>query len=178
LKQKTGHNLPAIKLELIIRNAMKIKVLNTGTTDVTYLREGIDHYLKRLSHYIPVEMVCTPDLKAGRSASPDYIKEQEGKMILKYLAGTDMAVLLDEHGEQMTSEGFSEYFRRCMNRGVRNLTFVTGGAYGFSGEVYNRVNERISLSSMTFPHQLVRLIFAEQLYRAFTILKGESYHHI
>jgi 23S rRNA (pseudouridine1915-N3)-methyltransferase len=157
---------------------MKIKVLNTGTTDVSFLREGIDHYMKRLNHYMPVEMICTRDFKAGRSASPDTIKEQEGRLILRHLAGTDMPVLLDERGKQMTSTGFSEYLQRCMNRGVRNLTFVTGGAYGFSKEVYAKVEERISISSMTFPHQLVRLIFAEQLYRAFTILKGESYHHI
>ncbi len=157
---------------------MKIKVLNTGTTNVSFLREGIDHYMKRLSRYLPVEMVCTPDVKAGKPASPEIIKEQEGKHILRHLEGSDMPVLLDEHGRQMTSAGFSEYLQRCMNRGVRNLTFVTGGAYGFSKEVYDKVPERISISPMTFPHQLVRLIFAEQLYRAFTILKGEPYHHI
>ena len=156
---------------------MKIKVLNTGVTDVPFLQEGIDHYLRRLAHYIPVEMISTPDIKAGKSASPDYIKEQEGKLILRHLAGSDMTVLLDEHGKQMTSAGLSTFIQRCMNRGVRNLTFVTGGAYGFSKDVYEKVQEKISLSSMTFPHQLIRLIFAEQLYRAFTILKGESYHH-
>ncbi|MBN2274280.1 MAG: 23S rRNA (pseudouridine(1915)-N(3))-methyltransferase RlmH [Bacteroidales bacterium] len=157
---------------------MKIKVLNTGATDVPWLREGIDHYMKRLKHYIPVELVFTPEIKARKAASPDYTREQEGQMIMRYLADTDMAVLLDERGKKMTSAGFSEYLQRCMNRGVRNLTFVTGGAYGFSKQVFDHVGERISLSAMTFPHQLVRLIFIEQLYRAFTILKGESYHHI
>ena len=157
---------------------MKIKVLTIGATDVPYLQEGIDQYLKRLVHYVPVEMICTPDIRAGKSASPDHMKEQEGNMLLRHLADADTAVLLDERGKQMTSQAFSEYLQRTMNRGIRTLTFITGGAFGFSSAVYDRVNERISLSSMTFPHQLVRLIFLEQLYRAFTILKGESYHHI
>lgn len=157
---------------------MKIKVLTIGATDVPYLQEGIDQYRKRLTHYIPVEMICIPDIRAGKSASPDHMKEQEGNLILRHLDDADTAVLLDERGKQMTSKAFSEYLQRTMNRGVRNLTFITGGAYGFSGAVYDRVKEKISLSPMTFPHQLVRLIFLEQLYRAFTILKGESYHHI
>ena len=157
---------------------MKIKVLTIGATDVPYLQEGIDQYLKRLVHYVPVEMICTPDIRAGKSASPDHMKEQEGNILLRHLADADTAVLLDERGKQMTSQAFSEYLQRTMNRGIRTLTFITGGAFGFSSAVYDRVNERISLSSMTFPHQLVRLIFLEQLYRAFTILKGESYHHI
>jgi 23S rRNA (pseudouridine1915-N3)-methyltransferase len=106
------------------------------------------------------------------------MKEQEGNLILRHLADSDTAILLDERGKQMTSQAFSEYLQRTMNRGVRNLTFITGGAFGFSDAVYDRVKERISLSSMTFPHQLVRLIFLEQLYRALTILKGESYHHL
>ena len=156
---------------------MKIKVLNTGPTDIPFLREGIDHYVKRLAHYIPLEMICTPEIKAGRSASPDYIKEQEGNRILRHLDGVDIAVLLDERGKKMTSAGFSEYLQQYMNRGVRNLIFITGGAFGFSNAVYEHVSERISMSSMTFPHQLIRLILLEQLYRAFTILKGESYHH-
>jgi 23S rRNA (pseudouridine1915-N3)-methyltransferase len=157
---------------------MKIKVLTIGATDVPYLQEGIDQYRKRLTHYIPVEMICIPNIRAGKSASPDHMKEQEGNLILRHLDDADTAVLLDERGKQMTSQAFSEYLQRTMNRGVRNLTFITGGAYGFSGAIYDRVIEKISLSSMTFPHQLVRLIFLEQLYRAFTILKGESYHHI
>jgi len=153
-------------------------MLAIGATDVPYLQEGIDQYRKRLVHYIPVEMICIPDIRAGKSASPDHMKEQEGNLILRHLADADTAILLDERGKQMTSQAFSEYLQRTMNRGVRTLTFITGGAFGFSGAVYDRVKERISLSSMTFPHQLVRLIFLEQLYRAFTILKGESYHHI
>lgn len=157
---------------------MKIKMLAIGATDVPYLQEGIDQYRKRLVHYIPVEMICIPDIRAGKSASPDHMKEQEGNLILRHLADADTAILLDERGKQMTSQAFSEYLQRTMNRGVRTLTFITGGAFGFSGAVYDRVKERISLSSMTFPHQLVRLIFLEQLYRAFSILKGESYHHI
>jgi 23S rRNA (pseudouridine1915-N3)-methyltransferase len=156
---------------------MKIKVLSVGATEMPYLQEGIDRYLKRIMHYIPVEMICLPEIRAGKSASPSHMKELEGKVIMRHLAVADKAILLDEHGIQMTSQAFSEYLQRTMNRGVRTLTFITGGAFGFSGEVYDRVKERISLSPMTFPHQLVRLIFLEQLYRAFTILKGESYHH-
>jgi 23S rRNA (pseudouridine1915-N3)-methyltransferase len=156
---------------------MKIKVLTVGATEMPYLQEGIDRYLKRLMHYIPVEMICIPEIRAGKSASPGHMKELEGKVIMRHLSVADTAILLDEQGIQMTSQAFSEYLQQYMNRGVRTLTFITGGAFGFSGEVYDRVKERISLSSMTFPHQLVRLIFLEQLYRAFTILKGESYHH-
>jgi 23S rRNA (pseudouridine1915-N3)-methyltransferase len=157
---------------------MKIKLITVGPTDIPYLQEGIDQYLKRLKHYVPVEILCTPEIRAGKSASPESVKEQEGKMIIRQLAGTDTAVLLDERGRQMTSPAFSEYLQRTMNRGVRTLAFITGGAFGFSGMVHDRVKESISLSPMTFPHQLVRLIFVEQLYRAYTILKGEPYHHI
>jgi 23S rRNA (pseudouridine1915-N3)-methyltransferase len=157
---------------------MKIKLIAIGATDLPYLQEGIDHYLKRLVHYIPVEMLCTPGIRALKSGLPDHMKEMEGKLILRHLADSDTAVLLDERGKQMTSQAFSQYLQQYMNRGVRTLTFVAGGAYGFSDAVYDQVKERISLSSMTFPHQLVRLIFMEQLYRAFTILKGESYHHL
>ncbi|MBN1416196.1 MAG: 23S rRNA (pseudouridine(1915)-N(3))-methyltransferase RlmH [Bacteroidales bacterium] len=157
---------------------MKISVLNIGATDIAYLQEGIDHYLKRLKHYIPVEMTYVSATKAGKSATPDFVKEKEGSAIIRHLAGVDVAVLLDERGRQMTSEGFAKYLQQIMNRGAKSLVFITGGAYGFSNEVYDRVNERISMSSMTFPHQLIRLVFLEQLYRAFTILKGESYHHI
>jgi 23S rRNA (pseudouridine1915-N3)-methyltransferase len=141
------------------------------------MQEGIELYSKRLLHYIPLEIVNITDIKTTKSLSPEKMKELEGTAILKQLTGNDMAVLLDENGRQMTSVVFADYLQRFMNRGVRNLAFVTGGAYGFSEEVYQKVPERISLSMMTFPHQLIRLIFMEQLYRAFTILKGEAYHH-
>ena len=157
---------------------MQIKVLNIGATELPYLREGIDQYLKRLKHYVPVEMINTPRIRAGKTASPEHTKEQEGNLIIRHLTGSETAVLLDEHGKQMTSQAFSQYLLRYMNQGVKTLTFITGGAFGFSNAVHDRVKESIALSSMTFPHQLVRLIFLEQLYRAFTILKGESYHHI
>jgi 23S rRNA (pseudouridine1915-N3)-methyltransferase len=157
---------------------MKIKVLHIGPTDVPFVRQGIEHYLQRLVHYARVEMICLPETKPGKGVSPNQQKEMEGQSIINRLSGDDMAVLLDERGKRMTSAGFSVYLQKCMNRGVRNLTFITGGAYGFSDEVYNRVPEKISLSEMTFPHQLIRIIFLEQLYRAFTILKGEPYHHV
>jgi len=178
IKQKTGQYSVAIKLKLIIVNTMQIKVLNIGATELPYLREGIDQYLKKLKHYVPVEMINIPRVRAGKTASPEYVKEQEGNLIIRHLTGSETAVLLDEHGKQMTSQAFSQYLQRHMNQGVKTLTFITGGAFGFSNAVHDRVKESISLSSMTFPHQLVRLIFLEQLYRAFTILKGESYHHI
>lgn len=157
---------------------MKIKILNTGPTEVPFIREGIDHYLQRLIHYAPVEVICLPGTKSGKGVLPDRQKELEGLLILKKIGRDDIAILLDERGKQMTSTGFSTYLQKCMNRGARNLVFIIGGAYGFSEEVYKHVPEKLSLSGMTFPHELIRLIFMEQLYRAFTIIKGEPYHHI
>ncbi|OFY47286.1 MAG: hypothetical protein A2Y87_00255, partial [Bacteroidetes bacterium RBG_13_46_8] len=149
IKQKTGQYSVAIKLKLIIVNTMQIKVLNIGITELPYLQEGIDQYLKRLKHYVPVEMINTPRIRTGKTASPDQTKEQEGNIIIRHLTGAETAVLLDERGKQMTSQDFSRYLQRYMNQGVKTLTFITGGAFGFSGAVYDRVKERISLSSMT-----------------------------
>ncbi len=157
---------------------MKIKLINVGDTDLSFLREGIDYYLKKITHYVPTEIIDLPGIKTGKTTGTEQLKKSEGNMILKYISPADIPILLDEKGKQYTSVGFSVYLQQWMNRGVKSLTFITGGAYGFSKEVYNRVNEQISLSAMTFPHQLVRLIFLEQLYRALTILKGEPYHHI
>lgn len=157
---------------------MKIKLINVGDTDLSFLREGIDYYLKKITHYVPTEIIDLPGIKAGKTTGTEQLKKSEGNMILKYISPADIPILLDEKGKQFTSVGFSVYLQQWMNKGVKNLTFITGGAFGFSKEVYNRVNEQISLSAMTFPHQLVRLIFLEQLYRALTILKGEPYHHI
>jgi 23S rRNA (pseudouridine1915-N3)-methyltransferase len=156
---------------------MKIKLMVTGKTDEPYLIEGIEKYLKRLVHYIPFEMVIIPDLKHQAKGNVEKIKEQEGKVLLQKLHVNDYVVLLDEKGNLRSSEQFSQWVQKKMNSGA-TLVFVIGGPYGFSEEIYERANEKMSLSPMTFSHQMVRLFFTEQLYRAFTILKGEKYHHL
>lgn len=156
---------------------MKITLLVVSKTDDKYLQEGIAVYLKRLTHYIPFDIDVIPALKDQKNASPDDIKEREGALILKKIEKSDAVILLDEHGTQYTSVGFSDFIQKQMNRGIRQLTFVIGGAFGFSPAVYKAATGKISLSTMTFNHQMVRLIFVEQLYRAFTILHHEPYHN-
>lgn len=156
---------------------MKISVINLGVTQDQYLKEGIVLYEKRLKHYVPFEMTYLNAPRFSRNLSFQVQKEQEGKMLLAAVEKSDHAVLLDVEGKQYCSEDFSGYLQQAMNRGTRHLAFVIGGPYGFSDEVYQAVPHRISLSSMTFSHQLVRLVFLEQLYRAFTIIRGEPYHH-
>ena len=156
---------------------MNIRLIVVSKTDVPYLQAGIDEYVGRLKHYCDFELVVVPALKNMGKASPDEIKEREGQLILKQLEKTDLVVLLDEHGKEYTSVGFSEYLQKQMNAGVRTLAFVIGGAYGFSPAVYAAAQHKISLSQMTFNHQMVRLFFVEQLYRAFTILHHEKYHN-
>lgn len=148
-----------------------------GSTDRKYLKEGIDDYLKRVSFYLPFEMRIIPDIKNNRNLSPSQQKEKEGKAILDLVSQGDLLILLDEQGNELSSTGFTKWIEKKMVTGTRQLTFVIGGPYGFSDAVYQRADSKISLSKMTFPHQLVRLIFAEQLYRAMTIIKGEPYHH-
>ena len=155
---------------------MNIKLIVVSKTDVPYIQTGIDEYVGRLKHYCDFELVVVPALKNAGKASPEEVKEKEGELILKQLAKVDQVVLLDEHGREYTSVGFSEYLQRQMNAGVRTLAFVIGGAYGFSPAVYAAAQQRISLSQMTFNHQMVRLFFLEQLYRAHTILRHEKYH--
>lgn len=156
---------------------MNIKLIVVSKTDVPYLQTGIDEYVGRLKHYCDFELVVVPALKNAGKASPDEVKEREGELILKQLAKVDQVVLLDEHGTEYTSVGFADYLQRQMNAGVRSLAFVVGGAYGFSKSVYSADNQKISLSQMTFNHQMVRLFFLEQLYRAHTILRHEKYHN-
>ncbi len=156
---------------------MKIKLIAIGKTDEAYLLEGIEKYLKRLKHYIAVELLVLPDVKIGSKPNPDKIKEEEGKLILQKLENSDVLVLLDEGGKSFTSEKFAEYLQKKMNTVAGNLVFVIGGPFGFSEEIYTKAQEKLSLSAMTFSHQMVRLFFTEQLYRAFTIIKGEKYHH-
>lgn len=156
---------------------MNIKLIVISKTDVPYLQTGIDEYISRLKHYCDFELVVIPALKNLGKASPEEIKEKEGELILKQLAKVDQTVLLDEHGKEYTSVGFSEYLQKQMNSGTRTLAFVIGGAFGFSPDVYAAATHKISLSQMTFNHQMVRLFFLEQLYRAFTILRHEKYHN-
>ncbi|MBR6440979.1 MAG: 23S rRNA (pseudouridine(1915)-N(3))-methyltransferase RlmH [Bacteroidales bacterium] len=156
---------------------MNIKLLVISKTDIPYLQEGIEVYVKRLKHYVNFELEVIPALRDQKGASPDEIKEREAVLLLKRLEGVDRIVLLDEHGKEHTSVGFSEFLQKQMNSGVRTLVFVVGGAFGFAPGVYKVAHEKISLSQMTFNHQMVRLFFVEQLYRAFTILKHEPYHN-
>lgn len=156
---------------------MKITLLLIGSTDKKYIKEGIDDYLKRVTFYLPFEMKIIPDIKNNRNLTAAQQKEREGKAILELVASGDTLILLDEIGTELSSTGFAKWIEKRMITGTRQLTFVVGGPYGFSEAVYQRADAKISLSKMTFPHQLVRLIFAEQLYRAMTIIKGEPYHH-
>jgi len=163
-------------LGTITKSFMKIKLLVIGKTDEAYLTEGIGKFFKRITHYVNYEMEVIGDVKQGSKLNAEKLKEEEGKLILKKINSNDQVVLLDEKGHTFNSRQFSGFLQKKLNGGA-NLVFVVGGPFGFSKEVYERANEKISLSSMTFSHQMIRLFFSEQLYRAFTILKGEKYHH-
>lgn len=156
---------------------MKVVLLMVGKTAESWLQQGVKQYFDRLTHYLPFEARILPDIKNAGKMKYDVLKQMEGDLILKNLENSDQLVLLDEGGKIFSSRGFSEYMEKQMLGGARRLIFVIGGAWGFSDEVYQRANGKISLSRMTFSHQMVRLIFAEQLYRAMTILKNEPYHH-
>lgn len=156
---------------------MKTCLLVIGKTDAAYVREGIAEYEKRLTRYMPYEMKVLPDVKNARNMTESLQKEKEAELINGQLQGGDWVVLLDEKGRQYTSVEFAEFLAQKMLSGIKRLVFVVGGPYGFADSVYQRANEKISLSKMTFSHQMVRMIFAEQIYRAMTILKGEPYHH-
>ncbi|MEI7422332.1 MAG: 23S rRNA (pseudouridine(1915)-N(3))-methyltransferase RlmH [Prolixibacteraceae bacterium] len=156
---------------------MKITLLMVGSTDRKYLNEGIEDYQKRLIHYLPFEIRIIPDLKNSRNLSEDQQKEREGKAILDQVSSSDELVLLDVEGNEYSSPGLAGWIEKRMLSGTKQLIFVIGGAYGFSEAVYQRAGSKLSLSRLTFPHQLVRLLFVEQLYRAMTIIKGEPYHH-
>lgn len=156
---------------------MKITLAVIGKTEVGFVRQGIEEYVKRLQHYVQFNIQYMDDIKGTRNLSEAQQKTAEGKQLLATLETSDHVVLLDEHGIERSSMDYSQWLQRRLASGVKRLVFVVGGPYGFSPKVYQRANEKISLSKMTFPHELVRLIFAEQLYRAFTILRHEPYHH-
>ena len=156
---------------------MKIKLLAIGKTDDKNLQILINTYESRLKHYIKFEFEIIPDIKNVKNLSLKLQKEKEGELILKKLQPTDSLVLLDEKGKEFRSIEFSSFLQKKMNTGVKQVVFVIGGPYGFSEKVYKKAVGKISLSKMTFSHQMIRLFFVEQLYRAFTILKNEPYHH-
>lgn len=156
---------------------MTIKLLAIGKTDNKELQSLIADYQKRLGFYVKFEFEIIPDLKKAKNLSESQQKQKEGELILSKLNTSDVLVLLDENGKQLDSVAFSNYLQKHMNSGIKRLVFVIGGPYGFSPEVYQKANGKLSLSKMTFSHQMIRLFVIEQLYRGFTILRNEPYHH-
>ena len=156
---------------------MKITLLTVGKTDKDWVKQGIDIYASRMKHYFPFSIVEIPELKNVSSLSQDQIKTKEGELILKNVKPTDDMILLDERGREFSSMEFAKTLQDKISYTGKDIVFVIGGAYGFSDAVRQRSTSKISLSRMTFSHQMVRAIFVEQLYRAFTIMKGEPYHH-
>ena len=156
---------------------MKITLLLVGKTDDSTIGQLVDDYTKRLSHYVSFNHQVLPDLKKTKHLTQEQQKQQEGNLLMAQIAPADYVILLDEKGKQYSSIRFSEFIQKQLNSGVKHVVFVVGGPFGFSDLIYERSNALLSLSPMTFSHQMVRLFFTEQLYRAFTILKGEPYHH-
>lgn len=156
---------------------MKIVLFAIGKTSATYLNEGITQYLKRLSYYIPFELKILPDIKTSKALTEERQKELEGDVFLNNINGGDFVVLLDEKGKEFSSREFATYLDKKMVTLPKQLIFIIGGPYGFSKSLYDRANDKLSFSKMTFSHEMIRLFFVEQLYRAMTILRGEPYHH-
>ena len=156
---------------------MNIKLIAIGKTDNKHLNSLIEEYTKRLSFYVKFDLEIIPDIKNAKNLSEAQQKEKEGALILSKIAPTDLLILLDDKGKSFSSMKFAEELQKRMNAGVKTLVYVIGGPYGFSEEVYKAAQGKISLSQMTFSHQMIRLFFIEQLYRGFTILRNEPYHH-
>lgn len=156
---------------------MKVQVYFIGKTSEAYLREGTEIYTKRLSHYLPINFEVIPDVKGAGKLRPDQLKEKEGELVLARLKNDDGLILLDEGGRQYSSMEFAHWLDRQLQLPYRRLVFLVGGAFGFSPALYTRANGKLSLSKMTFSHQMVRLFLAEQLYRGMSILRGEKYHN-
>ena len=156
---------------------MRITLLTVGKTNDLSFKNAISEYQKRLKFYISFDIEEIPSLKNTKNLTEDNQKQKEGELILKYLQSEDEVVLLDDKGSEFTSKQFASYIEKKSASGLKRLVFVVGGPYGFSQEVYQRANDKVSLSRMTFSHQMVRLVFTEQLYRAMTIIRGEPYHH-
>lgn len=158
-------------------NQMNIRLLAIGKTDNKALQTLIDDYTKRLSFYVKFDLEIIPDIKNVKNLSEAQQKEKEGELILSKITPTDQLILLDENGKTFSSVGFSDFLQKKMNAGIKTLVFVIGGPYGFSETVYQKAQGKVSLSEMTFSHQMVRLFVIEQIYRGFTILRNEPYHH-
>ncbi len=156
---------------------MNIELIVVGKTDSADIERLVEGYAKRIVHYCKFSITTLPDLRNTKSLSPKQQKMSEGEMILKQLSDSDYVVLLDERGAQYRSMEFAFWLQKRMNSGVKRLVFIVGGPFGFSEGVYARANSKISLSAMTFSHQVIRVFFAEQIYRAFTILRNEPYHN-
>ena len=155
---------------------MKTKLIVVGKTNDKNIIQGSNDYVGRIGHYMPFDIIVIPELKNTKSLSPEVQKEMEGDLILKQLQSSDFVVLLDEHGKEYRSMEFAAWIEK-RRQASQNLTFVIGGPYGFATKVYDRADSKLSLSKMTFSHQMIRLLFVEQIYRACTIIKGEPYHH-
>ncbi|MDE7180726.1 MAG: 23S rRNA (pseudouridine(1915)-N(3))-methyltransferase RlmH [Muribaculaceae bacterium] len=156
---------------------MDILLMTVGKTRIDFVTRGIAEYEKRLTRYVPFSRLELPDIKTGKNVTPDVQKTQEGNMILEKISPSDFVVLLDEKGREYTSLEFASWLEKLMVAGRKRTVFVVGGPYGFSKEVYARADAKLSLSKMTFNHEMVRMFFIEQIYRGMTILRGEPYHH-
>ncbi|MFN3908911.1 MAG: 23S rRNA (pseudouridine(1915)-N(3))-methyltransferase RlmH [Flavobacterium sp.] len=156
---------------------MQLRIISVGKTDSKAIQQLTEDYQNRLKHYIKCEWVVIPDIKNSKNLTFAQQKQKEGQEILSKIQAADVVVLLDEKGKQFSSMQFADWFQKKMNQGIKQLVLVIGGPYGFSEEVYERADQKISLSAMTFSHQMVRLFLTEQLYRAMTILRNENYHH-
>jgi len=156
---------------------MNIRLIAIGKTDNKSLQTLIDDYTKRLSFYVKFDLEIIPDIKNVKNLSEAQQKEKEGELILSKISATDQLILLDKNGKTFSSVGFSDYLQKKMNAGIKTLVFIIGGPYGFSDSVYQKAQGKVSLSEMTFSHQMVRLFVIEQIYRGFTILRNEPYHH-
>ncbi len=156
---------------------MKIKLLCIGKTIFKFVDEGIELYQSRLKHFVDFEQIFIPDIKNTKNMPIDEIKKKEGMQIIKYITQGDYVIILDEKGITYTSEGFADFLLKKTDQNIKQLIFIVGGAYGFSTEIYDRADFKLSLSKMTFSHQIIRLFFLEQIYRAFTIIKGLPYHN-
>ena len=156
---------------------MNIRLLFIGKTDERWLSEAIEKYAGRLRNYLPFSIDIIPDLKNTKAMTTVRQKEEEGRLILKNTGKSEQVILLDEHGREFSSKEFSGFLQKKMNSGIKTLTFVVGGPYGFSDEIYAQFSQKVSLSKMTFSHQMIRLLITEQIYRAMTILRNEPYHH-
>jgi 23S rRNA (pseudouridine1915-N3)-methyltransferase len=156
---------------------MNVQLIVVGKTEEKWLQEAISQYTGRVGHYVNFKIEVIPSLKNAKNLTDSILKQKEGEMLLSKISNTDYLVVLDENGKQFTSVEFSSNLQGYMNAGHKRVVFMVGGAFGFSTQVYERANAKMSLSKMTFSHQMIRLLFVEQLYRAMTILKGEKYHH-